>query len=169
MPNWVKTVVHAVKDDVNFAEFTDEDGNFTFEKIIPMPDDIYRGNLGQEETAKYGEKNWYSWSIEHWGTKWDACEPNIYNDGRSVEFDTAWSVAAPVLRELGKMVGGIIVFFADEGDDANSGMFIVHKDGEIEDMGTEAVSYLAIYSGKSPYEREDVIEEYYWKFEEDDE
>ena len=43
---------------------------------------------------KYGHDNWYDWSINNWGTKWDACEPHINHndiDFFSLTFDTAWS------------------------------------------------------------------------------
>lgn len=54
-----------------------ENGNFgpgtvDFNKIIPMPDNIFKGLLGTEEKKIYGKNNWYDWSIEHWGTKWNA-------------------------------------------------------------------------------------------------
>ena len=38
-------------------------GTFDFEKVIPMPEDIYRGNLGPAERELYGKKNWYDWSV----------------------------------------------------------------------------------------------------------
>ena len=34
-------------------------GTIDFEKIIPMPDSIYRGDLGRDEMEKYGKDNWY--------------------------------------------------------------------------------------------------------------
>ena len=34
-------------------------GSIDFQKIIPMPSNIYRGNLGQKEREQYGENNWY--------------------------------------------------------------------------------------------------------------
>lgn len=42
-------------------------GTFDFEKVIPMPEDIYRGNLGSAERELYGKKNWYDWSVWNWG------------------------------------------------------------------------------------------------------
>ena len=42
-------------------------GTFDFEKVIPIPEDIYRGNLGQTERELYGKKNWYDWSVWNWG------------------------------------------------------------------------------------------------------
>ena len=42
-------------------------GTFDFNKVIPMPDDIYRGDLGPKEQKIYGKKNWYDWSCWNWG------------------------------------------------------------------------------------------------------
>jgi len=42
---------------------------FDFNKIVPMPDFIFKGNLGQKEKEEYGKNNWYDWSITNWGTK----------------------------------------------------------------------------------------------------
>jgi len=35
-------------------------GSIDFEKLIPMPEDVYRGPLGPKEMELYpGDKNWY--------------------------------------------------------------------------------------------------------------
>lgn len=39
--------------------------------------------------------NWYDWNIEHWGTKWNACESSISKG--CVFFQTAWD---PISDEL---------------------------------------------------------------------
>ena len=49
-------------------------GTIDFEKIIPMPKNIYRGSLGPDERQKYGNNNWYDWSVAHWGTKWECLQ-----------------------------------------------------------------------------------------------
>ena len=38
-------------------------GSIDFNKVIPMPDYIFQGNLGMAEREKYGKENWYDWSI----------------------------------------------------------------------------------------------------------
>ena len=68
----------------------DEEGNpFDFNKIIPMPDYIYRGSIGPEEEKIYGKNNWYDWSNENWGTKWNSCDTTFEED--TFSFWTAWS------------------------------------------------------------------------------
>ena len=43
----------------------EENQYIDFNKIIPMPDYIYRGGLGRKEQELYGKNNWYDWSNDH--------------------------------------------------------------------------------------------------------
>lgn len=71
---------------------------FDFEKVIPMPENIYRGGVGAEEKEIYGENNWYDWSIKNWGTKWNSVDAEVhYNE---IYFQTAWSPCDPVIAAL---------------------------------------------------------------------
>lgn len=166
MPNWVRNIVYAMDENANFEEFTNEKQEFTFEKIIPMPEDIYRGGLGAEERKKYGSKNWYDWSIANWGTKWDANSNSV--EATKVEFDTAWSCPLPVLIELGKRVGGIIALYADEGIPKNSGGYIINAKGEVKEISCEVIARAVIYEDVDIHYREEVISEFGWLAEEDD-
>ena len=64
---------------------------FDFNKIVPMPDFIFKGNLGQKEKEEYGKNNWYDWSITNWGTKWNALDTEYERGANVVCFETAWS------------------------------------------------------------------------------
>jgi hypothetical protein len=70
-------------------------GQFSLGQVVPMPADIFRGNLGRAEEIAYpGDKNWYGWSCTNWGTKWDCydvCDPEIGAKSIKLEFQTAWS------------------------------------------------------------------------------
>lgn len=80
----------------------EEEGNpFDFNKVIPMPDYIYRGDIGLHEQELYGKNNWYDWSIENWGTKWNSCDTEL--EGNVLSFWTAWGPCSPVIRVLAKM------------------------------------------------------------------
>lgn len=98
-----------------------------FDKLIPMPDHIYRGNLGEEERQLHGANNWYDWRIENWGTKWNAYDTSLNKDVNTIVFDTAWSCPFPVLEELAKFCAHCNVKFiglwADEDMGHNAGAF----------------------------------------------
>ena len=90
--NTMETIIELVKSEENV---------FDFEKIVPMPDYIYRGGVGPEEREIYGENNWYDWSCKNWGTKWNSVDSDF--DGEEFYFLTAWSPCEPVIAALAKM------------------------------------------------------------------
>tara|TARA_B100000959_G_scaffold280278_1_gene341817 strand:+ start:711 stop:1361 length:651 start_codon:yes stop_codon:yes gene_type:complete len=67
----------------------------------------------------YGADNWYDWSCEHWGTKWDASEPYLEDDGWMLryDFDTAWSPPEPICEFLRDKFPDVHIswFFREEG------------------------------------------------------
>lgn len=53
--------------------------------------------------AKYGAGNWYDWSTNHWGTKWNSYSFAIDDNGSDnfcFKFDTAWSPPEPVFEKM---------------------------------------------------------------------
>lgn len=120
MPNWVTNRLQFIGDKKEIIDILNEIaeekeskddipkrviGTIDFNKIIPMPDDIYQGDLGKAEYEKYGEKNWYDWSRNNWNTKWNATHFNykdILNDDGYMLFDTAWNSPYPVIQELSR-------------------------------------------------------------------
>ena len=110
MPNWCWNHLEVTGDEKQLQEFVEKsttnlekDNEFSFNGTHPQPEDlnITCGTQTQEEKeqamlnkAKYGYTDWYEWRCAEWGTKWDACEPNIGDNDInlfSVSFDTAWS------------------------------------------------------------------------------
>jgi hypothetical protein len=57
-----------------------------------------------EEAAlqEIGFTNWYDWSCANWGTKWNACDPQISESPGRIEisFDTAWDAPEPIFERL---------------------------------------------------------------------
>jgi Ferredoxin-like domain in Api92-like protein len=49
-----------------------------------------------------GFPDWYEWSVENWGTKWNAYHLKIDRSERPLEFyfDTAWSFPVPVFEKI---------------------------------------------------------------------
>jgi len=140
MPNWVYNSVSVVGKEQRVKEFREKhfttetdpvDGlqsreEFDFDTIIPMPETVFRGNLGVEERKEHGNNNWYDWSIENWGTKWNAGNTQLHSDKIRVQngvavlefmFDTAWSLPEPIYEKLAEMYPDlcITVDFDEEG------------------------------------------------------
>lgn len=112
MPNHVTNILRVSGDPEKvramFEAIKNEEiglGSIDFNKVIPMPGHIFRGNLGMAEREKYGKDNWYDWSIANWGTKWnsygyDPVDTPKEFDGEHIEFQTAWSRTDPMIRTL---------------------------------------------------------------------
>lgn len=121
MPNWVynSVVVSGTEEKLkkfkekHFKEEKEGILDFDFETIIPMPNYVFKGDLGQKEKEIYGSNNWYDWSCDNWGTKWNACHTEFYaqnpirkNGNQSVlefKFDTAWGLPEPIYDKLAEM------------------------------------------------------------------
>lgn len=85
-----------------------------------------------DNIINYGADTWYDWSINNWGTKWNAFDSEIYNN--TISFQTAWSASFPITEKLSEMFPDLsfVHEFADEDIGSNC--------GEIEYMGGDVVS-----------------------------
>lgn len=93
------------------------------------------GKTAYRNQSKYGAPTWYEWSIQNWGTKWNAynsveCEP--HGDTAELCFHTAWSPPQPVLQRLSEQYPELAFShaWADEDIGFNCGI-IEYKNGEI--------------------------------------
>ena len=82
-----------------FAFVKSDESEFDFNKIVPMPEGIFMGPVGTKEREMY-PLNWYDWSNENWGTKWNA--DDVLIDGDTIHFQTAWSSCDPVIAALAR-------------------------------------------------------------------
>ena len=109
MPNWTANNVLFVGERDRLETLKDmlksKDNDFDFNNIVPMPKNIYRGSLGTVGEEKYGKNNWYHWSIDNWGTKWNAVDTRVeLNDGSLYyTFDTAWDCPREIVNALMRM------------------------------------------------------------------
>ena len=120
MPNHVthKLMVEGKNKDLQkFLNtcFTKE-GELDFNSLVPMPKILKKticGNTNEMQTDRYksiekeaiektGFKNWYDWSLDKWGTKWNAYHTQTTDNTDSIElmFDTAWSCPVPIFEVL---------------------------------------------------------------------
>lgn len=150
MPNHVTNIIELKGDRVeinNLLETIKNDeiglGSIDFEKIIPMPDNIYRGELGTKERELYSENNWYDWSIANWGTKWNAYGYDIGKDYRTENkliFLTAWEAPHPIMEKLAEMYPEVNIQheWADEDIGMNCGRYCYSKGERVEEYFPEA-------------------------------
>lgn len=125
MPNHVTNYMQFHGEQANIDKILElikgEESWIDFEKIIPMPDDIFRGNLGPEERKLYGSNNWYDWCSFNWGTKWNAYYDCLDKENNAITFDTAWSCPLPVLDKLAELCYEHGVYFTGKWADENCG------------------------------------------------
>jgi len=63
----------------------------------------------QSQLKEIGHSDWYSWCCANWGTKWNACDPEI-EDEKSIRygsvaiiFSTAWNEPEPIFYKIAKL------------------------------------------------------------------
>jgi len=137
MPNWCDNVLlitlpknHRLVN--KFCDIVDKAGEpfGLLNLIYPMPKhqpDVKKpnaffatGGLGSEEQKLYGRNNWYDWSVENWGTKWDIDSHDIdctmieNEDSLTFEmvFQSAW---APPLQALHKSGLSFDLYYYESG------------------------------------------------------
>lgn len=73
---------------------TNDKGEVDFERLLPVPLNVWRGNVGINHKKAFREENTgLNWAMQNWGTKWNAYQhrPIIYDEGvLTIVFDTAW-------------------------------------------------------------------------------
>ena len=85
---------------------------------------------------RYKARDWYDWSIENWGTKWNACDS--ITDYDNIEFETAWSTPIPIFVELSKRMKDVVITvdYADEDIGSNCGTLEI-LNGEVNEFKPE--------------------------------
>ena len=89
--------------------------------VAEQKEKIHNVLKGYYNLRKYGVRNWYDWSNEYWGTKWNGMETIVDEYNNTISFQTAWACPFPVLEELSKYTD-FIVSFADEDTGNNYGI-----------------------------------------------
>ena len=128
MPNWTENNVLFVGKKKQLKTLKtmlkSKDNDFDFNNIVPMPKNIYRGLLGREEEEKYGDNNWYRWSIDNWGTKWNSVDTTVEENGSTLSYNfmTAWDCPREIVDALMRMRKTIL-------KDISINWDCVHEDG----------------------------------------
>ncbi len=120
---------------------------FLMKRTDVKPEEFALGKQAYQNIQKHGAPDWYDWCNKNWGTKWNACgycPGTDYSQSDCLEFDTAWSAAVSVIREMSEMFPEVELehLYADEDMGHNCGR-ITYKGGSIteqtEPYGDEAL------------------------------
>ena len=100
--------------------------------------ELKEGQMALDNIKKYGCKDWYSWKIQYWGTKWGAYDYTQVDRGDGMvcmEYSTAWSPATPIISKLGEMFPKLtfVNSYMDEGW-GYYGHQTVSGEGELDDV-----------------------------------
>lgn len=106
-PALFQAVDEAVARGLPFSSFYDalpdgQDHALTLEELIEI------GNTYLSNLKEYQAMDWYDWSVDHWGTKWDLDKDSvtvklIETHAAILVFDTAWSPPIPVIVRMGQL------------------------------------------------------------------
>lgn len=89
---------------------------------------IIMGKQYFDNMVNYGAPTWYEWSIENWGSKWNAYDcVEVEPESRYLQFTTAWSCVEPVIAELSKRFPEVPISYgwADESIGRNVGSIVL--------------------------------------------
>jgi hypothetical protein len=141
MPNHITTILRGPREAID-ALLTE--AGVDFNRIIPMPDDVITeddpaGMKGDPIPYPEGAIDWYDWSIQNWGTKWNAYETEVSEHDTVVRFDTAWAHPYPVISALSERFPDqmLQVLYADEDLGSNFGAYAI-LNGLVSELPTPA-------------------------------
>ena len=125
-----KQLLAKVKEIYNIENLNEKPKEIEFVgTILPRITQVVGGFYN---IMRYNAKDWYEWSIENWGTKWNACESFYNEDLDCIELETAWAMPAPVYAKVAEHLPVRIVF-ADEDLGNNCGLvdFFKNENGDV--------------------------------------
>ncbi|MFM8765336.1 MAG: hypothetical protein ACKOEZ_10945 [Spartobacteria bacterium] len=112
-----------------------------FQRIIPMPEPIKRTEkeefckfsprgiaLRKENLWEFGFEDWYDWSWEHWGTKWNSYYGHFVRNDTAYLYCTAWNPPFPVMRKLAELLNTPVLLEYFE-HDYGEGSALIQPDG----------------------------------------
>ena len=159
MPNWCNNTVELYHDDpamIERARKAFNDSKFLNE-FVPIPESlqIVSGRCGADDNPEqialeaaqksnieqHGYKDWYDFSVNEWGTKWDVGEDgatDIHPDGTMLNtyFDSAWSPPIGAYEKL-EQLGFTVDAYYYEGGMAFAGTY---SDGNEDSISLEGMT-----------------------------
>ena len=127
MPNWCNnsTTISGNKEQIDkFETFLNEkSGKEWFDFFLPCPKELTdvdspnKTDNVNELIEKYGHGDWYSWSVENWGTKWNTDAQDWSRDGDSISFwfDSAWAPPTALYDKITAEGYDVEAYYLEEG------------------------------------------------------
>lgn len=97
-----------------------------------------------------GSFAWYSWSCEHWGTKWNACNPQIDIQAKRIYWETAWAPTPNIVKIIHEKTNVPIYYIFTEEQITEIASEMIFKDQKVkvhESVDPEECSQLAAFMG----------------------
>lgn len=84
--------------------------------------DAKQGKAALHNLITYGTTDWYTWSCQNWGTKWNGTQTETDDTLLTLRWNTAWGPSAPVVIEAVKHLGITALYeYSEEQETAFSG------------------------------------------------
>ncbi len=114
MANWCenRVEIYGKPEDIkSFRKDAFKNNIFQFNNLIPRPKEL------EDTIAPRDTPNWYDWSIDNWGVKWDIEAEDYADDDDSIRmnFVTAWGPPSGVYNHIAENYPKLdITWFYDE-------------------------------------------------------
>lgn len=130
MPNHCNNTLIVTGPDDDITAFVEANGKspLSFEAFLPTPPESL-----EDEGGNGVMPAWWTWRVEHWGTKWDAYDhgETYRQPGRyEVPFDTAWSPPEPFVAAVSKRFPALTFVLAYDEPGMDFGGYVVYRNGE---------------------------------------
>jgi hypothetical protein len=160
MPNHVTNRVEITSDNPEKIDAlieslkTSDEQIFDFNSVIKMPEDSdtfqATGSVSMLGGCQSPRGNWYDWSRENWGTKWNAYSATMERNSKNqvtYTFQTAWACPFPVIQKLAeKFQVYVRCAYYDEDFGNNCGIYDVDEfglTGEKKDYSENGLEFIA--------------------------
>jgi hypothetical protein len=179
MPNWVNNTLsitapkreqleafiaemtrphpEAVYEKYEFTgEIVESEEVFSFWNLVAPPAELlveYFGKVSAGDTTPDRVINWYDWNSDNWGTKWDANDTQIDDDGNeiTIRFMTPWDVPRQIVLAMAEKYPDIQIEWHFMEEQHWGGMFSLYAGHAEEvrswDIPTSHAEYEAVGMG----------------------
>lgn len=103
--------------------------NNNFDELIEL------GKIQIANIKKFNALNWYDWSINNWGSKWNCYNTVFDYESNILTFETPWDPAIPIFLNLTKQKNTrMALLYADEDIGVHTG-YVLANNGKIDYKG----------------------------------